>query len=53
MMQWGERWTDPVGRYRTELAHTGCGSAVHATLRCAAGHEVQAGELDLEQKPAR
>jgi hypothetical protein len=53
MMQWGDRWTTPEGKHRTELAHTGCGSAVHATLRCAAGHEVHAGELDLRQSAAR
>ncbi len=47
MTQWGNRWTSYDGSSRTELAHTGCGSPVHATLRCAAGHDVHAGELDL------
>jgi DNA-binding HxlR family transcriptional regulator len=47
MSQWGSRWTSHEGSSRTELAHTGCGSPVYATLRCEAGHEVHAGELDL------
>jgi DNA-binding HxlR family transcriptional regulator len=53
MMQWGDRWTSGDRPSRTELAHTGCGSAVHAALRCEAGHDVHLGELDLRQKPAR
>jgi DNA-binding HxlR family transcriptional regulator len=53
MSQWGNRWTSFEGSSRTELVHSGCGSTVQSTLRCEAGHDVRAGELDLSQKPAR
>ena len=48
MMRWGDRWLFPSGA-RVQVAHTGCGSPVHAVLRCEAGHDVAAGELDLTQ----
>lgn len=38
---WGARWyTDPAGA-PVELAHRACGSPVHATLVCEAGHRVE------------
>ncbi len=49
MMRWGDRWLFPEGA-RVEVTHTGCGSPVHAVLRCDAGHEVAPGELDLSQR---
>lgn len=46
LMQWGDRWlADDGGPVR--LRHAGCGSSVHAQLRCDAGHEVGLGELEL------
>jgi len=46
LMQWGDRWLaesdGPV-----ELRHRGCEQHVAVQLRCAAGHEVDSGELDL------
>ncbi len=50
MMRWGDRWLYPNGA-RVDLTHTGCGSPVHAALRCEAGHEVAAQQLDLSVKP--
>jgi DNA-binding HxlR family transcriptional regulator len=49
MAQWGNRWT-PGSKTPTELAHTGCGSTVHAVLQCDARHEVLSGELDLRRR---
>jgi DNA-binding HxlR family transcriptional regulator len=46
LMQWGDRWLQEDGPPVT-LRHTGCGEPVTAQLRCAGGHEVGAGELDL------
>jgi DNA-binding HxlR family transcriptional regulator len=46
LMQWGDRWLQEDGPPVT-LRHTGCGEPVAAQLRCAGGHEVGAGELDL------
>jgi DNA-binding HxlR family transcriptional regulator len=52
MMRWGDRWLFPDGA-RIELTHSGCGSPVHAELRCEAGHDVASDELDLSQRPRR
>jgi len=50
MMRWGDRWLFPDGG-RVELAHTGCGSPVHAVLQCEAGHDVAPDAIDLAVKP--
>lgn len=39
LMQWGDRWLQPDGA-PIEIRHDGCGAAVAAELRCAAGHVV-------------
>ena len=46
LMQWGNRWLDDRGG-PVELRHTGCGEIAGVELRCAAGHEVGPGELEL------
>jgi DNA-binding HxlR family transcriptional regulator len=46
LMQWGDRWLQQDGA-PVALRHSGCGEAVAAELRCADGHEVGPGELDL------
>jgi DNA-binding HxlR family transcriptional regulator len=46
LMQWGNRWLSDSGG-PAELHHHGCGERVTAELRCAAGHEVDIGELEL------
>jgi DNA-binding HxlR family transcriptional regulator len=38
LMQWGDRWLAPGGQPPVVLEHRGCAAAVHAELRCAAGH---------------
>lgn len=52
LMQWGDRWIDerggPVG-----FRHRGCGEEVAVELRCAAGHEVGPGELDVAARRRR
>lgn len=52
MMRWGDRWLFPHGS-RVQVTHSGCGSPVHAVLRCEHGHEVAPDELDLAQSPRR
>jgi len=52
LMQWGDRWLDERGG-PVELRHEGCGEAVHAELRCAAGHAVTAEELSLAARGKR
>jgi DNA-binding HxlR family transcriptional regulator len=52
LMQWGDRWLDERGG-PIELRHRECGEPVAVELRCAAGHQVEAGELDLVRRRGR
>jgi DNA-binding HxlR family transcriptional regulator len=49
LMQWGDRWLDDRGG-PVELRHRDCGEAVRVELRCAAGHEVDSGEIDVARR---
>jgi DNA-binding HxlR family transcriptional regulator len=51
LMQWGDRWLDERGG-PVELRHRDCGETVAVELRCAAGHAVEPGELDLARHDA-
>ena len=44
LMEWGDRWLRPAG---VELRHHRCGAAVHTELRCAEGHPLSVGDIDL------
>ena len=50
LMQWGDRWLDERGG-PVELLHRDCGEAVGVSLRCAAGHDLDSGEIDLARRP--
>jgi DNA-binding HxlR family transcriptional regulator len=52
LMQWGDKWIDDRGG-PVELRHRDCGEPVAVELRCAAGHAVRPGELDLAARPRR
>jgi DNA-binding HxlR family transcriptional regulator len=52
LMQWGDRWLDDHGG-PVELRHHDCGERVSVELRCAAGHSVGVGELDLAARRSR
>jgi DNA-binding HxlR family transcriptional regulator len=52
LMQWGDRWLDDRGG-PVELLHRDCGEAVGVELRCAAGHEVDTGEIDVARRRSR
>jgi DNA-binding HxlR family transcriptional regulator len=52
LMQWGDRWLDDGGG-PVELLHSDCGEPVALELRCAAGHDVTSGEVDLARRPRR
>jgi DNA-binding HxlR family transcriptional regulator len=52
LMQWGDRWLDARGG-PVELRHSDCGEPVAVELRCAAGHPVEPGELDLAVRRGR
>src|SRR5947209_6373028 len=45
LLQWGDRWLESGSG--VELRHHECGERVGVELRCAAGHEVAPGELEL------
>jgi DNA-binding HxlR family transcriptional regulator len=49
MMAWGDRWLFP-DRARVHLTHAGCGGEIGTALTCDAGHEVSAGEVQLEAR---
>lgn len=51
LMQWGDRWENDGGR--VEIRHTGCGAKVGVEVRCAAGHEVESGEVELGVRRGR
>ena len=44
LMEWGTRWVRPAP---LEFRHRDCGAAVRTELRCARGHQVAPGHLDL------
>jgi DNA-binding HxlR family transcriptional regulator len=49
LMEWGDRWLDDRGG-PIELRHRDCGEEVRLSLHCAAGHEVQTGEIDVARR---
>jgi DNA-binding HxlR family transcriptional regulator len=49
LMKWGDRWLDDRGG-PIELLHRDCGEPVDVSLQCAAGHEVQSGEVDVARR---
>ena len=52
LMQWGDKWLDERGG-PVELRHRDCGEPVAVELRCAGGHDVTPGELDLAVRRRR
>jgi DNA-binding HxlR family transcriptional regulator len=52
LMQWGDRWLDDRGG-PIELLHRDCGEPVTLSLQCAAGHEVETGEVDVARRRRR
>jgi DNA-binding HxlR family transcriptional regulator len=52
LMQWGDRWLDERGG-PVALLHRDCGEPVGVELRCSAGHQVPADELDLALRRRR
>src|SRR5579875_2448531 len=50
LMQWGDRWLDEDGG-PLALTHSGCGEPVAVELRCAAGHVVESGDVDVALRP--
>jgi DNA-binding HxlR family transcriptional regulator len=49
LMQWGDRWLDDRGG-AVEFRHRECDERVVVEPRCAAGHVVHPGEVDLVRK---
>jgi len=52
LMQWGDKWLSASGG-PIELRHRDCGEPVAVELRCAAGHPVTPGDLDLVHRKWR
>ena len=51
LMQWGDRWENDGGG--VELRHQGCGAKVGVELRCADGHALDAGDMELATRRRR
>jgi DNA-binding HxlR family transcriptional regulator len=49
LMKWGDTWLDDGGG-PIELLHRDCGEPVTVSLHCAAGHEVESGEIDVARR---
>ena len=49
LMKWGDRWLDDRGG-PIELVHRDCGEPIALSLQCAAGHEVDAGVIDVARR---
>ena len=49
LMKWGDTWLDDRGG-PIELLHRDCGEPVTVSLHCAAGHEVESGEIDVARR---
>jgi DNA-binding HxlR family transcriptional regulator len=52
LMQWGDRWLDDHGG-PVQLLHRDCGHPVGVELRCAEGHRVHAGDIDVARRHRR
>jgi DNA-binding HxlR family transcriptional regulator len=50
LMQWGDRWLDG-GDGPVQLRHRECGHRAEVQVRCTAGHQLSAGELELVRSP--
>jgi len=50
LLHWGNRWLAPDGA-PTELVHAVCGQPVGVEIRCARGHLVDIGNLELQTGP--
>jgi DNA-binding HxlR family transcriptional regulator len=46
LKQWGDRWLDEHGG-PLEMRHHDCGERIDVELRCAGGHRVEAGDIDV------
>ena len=53
LFEWGARHVSPGGRAPVELSHADCGAPVRAEVRCAAGHDVPLGELEVSPRSRR
>ncbi|MBM7492261.1 DNA-binding HxlR family transcriptional regulator [Micromonospora luteifusca] len=53
LRNWGDTWAADDAGPSVIATHHDCGQPVHAVLRCAAGHEVEDGEIDISAGPGR
>ncbi|MDG4778880.1 helix-turn-helix domain-containing protein [Micromonospora sp. WMMD961] len=48
---WGDTWTADEAGPSVTATHHDCGEPVRAVLRCAAGHHVESGDIDINAGP--
>lgn len=51
LREWGDRYAVPETGPALVVRHAGCGSEVHAVLRCEAGHDVGAEDMAMTAGP--
>ncbi|WP_200207058.1 winged helix-turn-helix transcriptional regulator [Micromonospora coerulea] len=51
LRQWGDAWAADDAGPSVRVEHQDCGAAVHARLRCDAGHDVPPAEIDVRPGP--
>ncbi|MFG1867323.1 winged helix-turn-helix transcriptional regulator [Micromonospora arborensis] len=53
LRNWGDTWAADDAGPSIIATHHDCGEPVQAVLRCAAGHEIEDGEIDINAGPGR
>lgn len=53
LMQWGDRYLTGEAGPPLALGHAGCGAPVHVGVRCAAGHDVELGDVTVRARRFR
>jgi DNA-binding HxlR family transcriptional regulator len=51
LREWGDAWAADESGPALRALHHDCGAPVHTRLRCDDGHDVRAGEIDIEPGP--
>ncbi|GGO04267.1 winged helix-turn-helix transcriptional regulator [Micromonospora parathelypteridis] len=53
LRNWGDTWAADDAGPSVVATHHDCGQPIRAVLRCAAGHEIEDGEIDISAGPGR
>jgi DNA-binding HxlR family transcriptional regulator len=51
LLQWGSKWEAGEAGPPVRATHRDCGAAIGARIRCDAGHDVEPGDVQIEEGP--